>query len=146
MKVKIKKAEKKYLREIAELMKREFSKPPFKERVTINTIIKSLNYYYKIGEIYIAICEKKIVGVVVFKVEQFWEGPVMIIEDLAVEEDFKKHGIGRELMDFVEKYAKRKNIKAITFLTHKKSKVLNFYKKLGYKVDKNIITLGKKLR
>ena len=49
-------------------------------------------------------------------------------------------------MKFVEKYAKKKKAKFILFDTHKKSKAIQFYKKLGYKQNKNIIFMGKKLK
>ena len=143
--MKIRKATKKDLQEIGKLMKEEFSKPPFKEKDPINSVLKSLNFYYKIGEIYIA-KEKEIVGVIVFKIEQHWEGKVIIIEDLAVKKEYQKRGVGKDLMKFVGEYAKNKKIKSILFTTHKESKAMKFYRSLGYKIEKNRINMSKKLR
>jgi len=144
--MKIRKAVKKDLRKIGKLMKTEFSKSPFNERDSIKDVLKSLKFYFKIGEIFVAMSENKIIGVVVFKIEQYWEGKVILIEDLAVDEKFQKAGVGKELMKFVENYAKKKRAKFVLFDTNKKSKAVKFYRKLGYKPDKNILFMRKKIR
>ena len=142
----IRKATKKDIREIAKLMIGEFSKLPFNEKTTINSVIKSLNFYFKIGKVFVAVEDKKIVGVVVFKVEQWWEGHVILIEDLAVKEDFKKRGIGKKLTDEVEKYGKRIKANAVSFATNSKPRAVKFYIKQGYKKEKNRIFMRKKLK
>ena len=129
----IRKATKNDVEEIAKLMLEEFSKPPFNEKTTINSVIKSLNFYFKIGKVFVAMEDKKIVGIVVFKVEQWWEGPVILIEDLAVKEDFKKQGTGKSLTDAVESYGKKIRAKAVSFATNSKSSAVEFYIKHGYK-------------
>lgn len=144
--MRIRGATKKDMGEIAKLMLEEFSKPPFKEKTTINSIIKSLNFYFKIGKVFVAIENKKIVGVAVFKVEQWWEGPVILIEDLAVKEDFKKQGVSKSLTDKVEDYAKEIKAKALSFTTHKKSSAVKFYTKQGYKIEKNTLFMRKKIK
>lgn len=141
--MRIRKATKKDIREIAKLMLEEFSKPPFKEKTTISSVIKSLNFYFKIGTIFVAIEDKTIVGIVVFKVEQWWEGPVILIEDLAVKEALKKQGIGKNLIDKVEDYAKEIKAKTVSFTTHQKSSATKFYIKQGYKIEKNTLFMKK---
>ncbi len=142
----IRKATKKDIMEIAKLMIWEFSKPPFKEKTTINSVIKSLNFYFKIGKAFVAVEDNKIVGIVVFKVEQWWEGSVILIEDLAVKEDFKKQGIGKKLTDEVEKYGKKKKANLVSFATNSKSSAVKFYTKQGYKKERNRIFMRKNLK
>lgn len=144
--MRIRKATKKDIREIAKLMLEEFSKPPFNERTTISSVIKSLNFYFKVGKAFVAIEDKKIVGIVVFKVEQWWDGPVILIEDLAVKEDFKKHGIGKKLTDTVESHGKKIKAKAVSFATNSKSSAVKFYTKHGYIIEKNRVFMRKKLK
>jgi len=144
--MKIRKATKKDIREIAKLMIEEFSKFPFKEKTTINSAIKSLNFYFKIGKSFVAEEDKKIVGIVIFKVEQWWEGPVILIEDLAVKEDFKKQGIGKKLIEKVEEYAKEIKAKSVNLITHKKSSAVKFYTKQGYKIEKDTLFMIKKIK
>jgi N-acetylglutamate synthase-like GNAT family acetyltransferase len=138
-------AKSKDLQEIAKIMIQEFSKPPFKEKTVIDPVIKSLKFYLKIGKIFVAIKNKKIIGVVVFKVEQWWEGQVILIEDLTVKEGFKKQEIGKILTDWVERYAIKIKAKAVAFTTNKKSSFVKFYTKEGYKREKNTIFLRKDL-
>lgn len=144
--MKVRFATKKDIMTIATLMLEEFSKPPFKEKTSLHAVIKSLNFYFKIGKMFVAIADKKIVAAVVFKVEQWWEGSVILVEDLVVKEDFKKRKVGKRLMDIVETYAKRNNIKSISFSTHKKSSTIKFYKKYGYKIEKNNLFMRKKIK
>lgn len=144
--MRIRRATKKDIKEIAKLMLEEFSKPPFKEKTAINSIIKSLNFYFRIGKSFIAIKDEKIVEIVVFKVEQWWEGPIILIEDLAVKEDFKKQGIGKHIIDNVEDYAKKIKAKAICLTTHKESSAVKFYTKQGYKIEKNALFMRKKVK
>ncbi|HEA46391.1 MAG TPA: GNAT family N-acetyltransferase [Candidatus Pacearchaeota archaeon] len=141
----IKKAAKKDLKEIASLMKKEIGKPPFNEKDSINFILKSLRFYLKNSEIYIS-TENKIEGVLIFQVEQWWEGKVIIIQDLVVSYKFQKKGIGKNLMVFIEKYAKKIKAKRIYFETNKKSSAIKFYKKMGYKINKDRISMNKKMK
>ena len=144
--MKIRGALKKDFKEIANIMIEEFSKPPFKEKSKTSSVIKSLDFYYKIGNIFVAIQDERVVGLIVFKVEQWWEGPVIIIEDLAVKENFKKQNIGRKLMDKVEKYAKNVKASSINLVTNGKSSAIKFYIKQGYKKEKDRVFLRKSLK
>ena len=144
--MRIRKAAKKDIREIAKLMLEEFSKPPFKEKTTSSYVIKSLNFYFKIGTIFVAVEDKTIIGIVIFKIEQWWEGPVILIEDLAVKEDFKKQGISKKLINKVEDYAKEIKVKTVSFTTHKKSSAVKFYTKQGYRIEKNTLFMRKKVK
>ena len=144
--MKIRKATKRDLKEIAKLMKEEFSKPPYNEKALLNAVIKSLNFYFRLGKVYVATENNEILGITVFKIEQYWEGPVVIIEDLAVKQEFKRQGIGKKLTDFIESYAKKKKIKSIYFSTNKKSDAVKFYQKQGYKLGKNTVFMRKKLK
>jgi len=144
--MKIRKAEKKDLKNIGELMINEYSKPPFKENEPIKNVLKSLEFYYKKAKINVAEKDKKIKGVIVFQIEQWWEGQVIIIQDLAINKEFQKKGIGKLLMNFVERYACNNNIKRIYFGTNKKSPSIKFYKKLGYKIVKGKISMSKKIK
>jgi len=143
--MKILRATKKDIKEIGKLMFEEFSKPPFNEKVIFNSVLKSLNFYFKIGEIFITKENDQIIGVLVFKIEQYWEGKIIIIEDLAVKDGFKGKGISKELIEDLEEYAKKNNIKKVLFNTHVKCPALKFYQKLGFKIRKDRISMDKRL-
>src|SRR3989338_2062943 len=67
----IKKSTKKDIKEIAKLMLEEFRKSPFNEKANLNAVLKSLNFYFKIGRVYVAEDKREIVGVIVLKIEQY---------------------------------------------------------------------------
>lgn len=141
--MKIRKAKKEDLDEIGRLMIKELSKPPWNEKTSIKNILKSLNFYFKIGKIHVCLIDKKIIGVLVFKIEIYWEGKVIIIEDLVIEKKFQKQNIEKLLIEEIESYAKNKKIKKIIFDTFKKSSAIKFYQKQNYKIIKNIISMEK---
>lgn len=49
---------------------------------------------------------------------------------VAVLEEYRKHGVGKALMEFIEEYAKNNNIKELKL--HAQLPVKDFYIKLGY--------------
>lgn len=143
--VRIRRATKKDLKPMAELMLVEFSKRPFDETASIRSVLKSLEFYLKLGRAHVAVVDKVIAGVVVFKVEQYWERRVLIIEDLAIKQEFKKQGVGKQLLESVEKHAKTNKIRSIQFLTNSKSPAVKFYQKQGYSKSKYTILMRKRL-
>jgi aminoglycoside 6'-N-acetyltransferase I len=144
--MKVRKAARKDIKQIAELMLEEFRKPPFNERDSLKAVLKSLKFYFKIGKIYVATDGNGVIGVMVFKTEQYWEGPVIIIEDLAVKERFKRQGVGKLLLTEVESYARKNKLNKILFVTHRKSQGIKFYKKFGYHPKKDVVSFEKKIR
>jgi aminoglycoside 6'-N-acetyltransferase I len=142
----IQRATKKDIEKIAKLMLEEFRKPPFNEKASFNDVLGCLNFYFKIGNVYVAINKREIIGVIIFKIEQYWEGQVIIIEDLAIKEEHKNQSIGKYLINTVEDYSKKNKIKRILFKTNKKSSSIKFYQKVGYKPNKNTINFEKKLK
>ena len=131
---------------IAKIMLEEFGKPPFKDKAPLRNVLKTLKFYNRIGVVLVLELEQRIIGSVIFKVEQYWKGRVIIIEDLVVDSKFKKDDFESFILRNVEKYAKKKNVKTIYFFTHKKSPSLNKYKKIGYREDKTTIFMHKNLK
>lgn len=143
--MRIRKATTKDIPEIARLMLAEFSKPPFEEKESISSVRKSLEFYLKIGRGFVAV-EDGIIGVIIFKAEQWWEGPVILVEDLAVDHEHKRKGVGKSLVDEVEEYAKENKARLVSFTTHRKSSAVSFYKRHGYRVEKDTVFMSKRIR
>ncbi len=59
--MKIRKTTKKDYKRIAELIKKEFIKPPYKEKWTIKAALKSLKHCLKVGEMLVAVIDGKVV-------------------------------------------------------------------------------------
>ncbi|MFP4423732.1 MAG: GNAT family N-acetyltransferase [Candidatus Woesearchaeota archaeon] len=126
--------------EIVSLLQDVFSEPPFNEKESLESIRKSVEFYFRIGNFFV-FCENEILGLIIFKVEQWWEGPVVIIEDLAVKR--RSEGIGTALMQKVEKYARQISAESISLCT--KKEVVPFYIKQDYQ-EEDTVCLKKKLR
>ena len=59
----------------------------------------------------------------------FASGRVAWIEEIMVSEMFRRHGVGRKLMEAFEAWAKEREVKQIALATRRAS---DFYKALGY--------------
>lgn len=141
----IRKMKKIEMKNVAKIMLEEFSKPPFNEKVSIKDMLESLMFYYKNTNIYIAV-ENEIVGGIVFQVERWWEGEVIIVQDLFVVKKFQGKNIERNLMNFLENYCREYNVVKIHFETNKKSSAVKFYEKMGYKINKSRIIMEKNIK
>lgn len=74
----------------------------------------------------------KIFGYITFRNKH---DAVVWVSSLYVDPDFQKKGIGRKLIESVEKFAKDSNCKLVALETHKDATwAINFYKKLGYEL------------
>jgi ribosomal protein S18 acetylase RimI-like enzyme len=59
--------------------------------------------------------------------------PFLVIENLVVDKQYRKKGIGKALMQELEKYAKERNCTQILFITEANRKeAILFYESLGY--------------
>ncbi|MCF8068849.1 MAG: GNAT family N-acetyltransferase [Desulfobacterales bacterium] len=60
----------------------------------------------------------------------------MVIEDVVVDEDHRRSGVGAALMHYIETYAKDNNCSYIMLITDiDRIGSQNFYRSLGYKTD-----------
>ncbi|MFO7710814.1 MAG: GNAT family N-acetyltransferase [Candidatus Woesearchaeota archaeon] len=126
--------------EIVSLLQHVFSEPPFNEKESVESIRKSVDFYFRIGHFFVA-SENEMLGVILFKVEQWWQGPVVIIEDLAVKR--KAEGIGTRLMQKVEEYAREISADSISLCTRKE--IVPFYTKQNFQ-EEETVCMKKKLR
>lgn len=144
--MKIKKATKKDFWEIAKIIKKEYGKKPYFEKWTEKNAIKTLNYYSKVGNIYVCIIRKSIVGAIILRKEYYNKGYHLIIKELVVDEKFQGKGIGKELVNFVEEFCRKNKIRAINLYANKKALAYKFYVKRGYKHYKHMSYFSKELK
>ena len=127
-------------------MKREYGKKPYNEKWTWKNGLKTLNYYFKIGEGYVALIDDKIVGFIIAIKEYYNEGAGFVIEELAIDSNYQKQGIGKKLMEKMESKAKNAKAKYIYLTTSKNAPAFKFYKKMGYIPSKKTVYFRKELR
>lgn len=132
------------LHKISEIMFEGLARPPYNVK-KLRNIADSLDFYFRIGRVYVAIINGEIAGVLIFKKEIYWEGPAFVIVDLIVKDEFDGKNVGNDFMEFLESEAKRNKIVSIYFSTNRSNKAIEFYKKYGFKEEKDTIFMRKKL-
>jgi|TARA_B100001971_G_scaffold212193_1_gene241642 N-acetylglutamate synthase-like GNAT family acetyltransferase len=142
--MKIRKATKRDFNNISNLIKEEYWKH-YKEKWTIESALETLNHYKKVGKIFVGEIEKRIVGVIIIREEEYNGRKTLMVEELVVNGDLQGKGLGKKLMMFVEGYCKKNNIKRIWLITGKDASAFGFYKKIGYKHEEKTVYFSKKV-
>ena len=130
----------------AKVLRAEFGKPPYNETASMPMVIKSLRHFLSLGTGFVALEKNQIVGVVYFRISQFWAGPTMEIEDLAVKDGFKGKGIGKKLLAKAEAFDRKKKVVHVLLITSRKAGTQSFYTQKGYQLMKDSIFFKKKLK
>lgn len=131
-KIIIRKAAKKDLKEVAVIFKTEFGRSPYNEPWKIETLKRKIDNYFKNGEIFVALVEDKIVGMLICKKEIWYDGDWIKLHEVAVIKEFQKHGIGSHLIKALENYCKDNKVTRI-YLEAASKNSFSFFKKRGYK-------------
>lgn len=85
--------------------------------------------------IYVAVDKNRIIGFATLSTRFVvrYPKPIAELDELFVLEDYRKHGIGKKLIDAIEKKTKDLDCKGIFIQSGKDHKIGHqFYKKLGY--------------
>ena len=142
--MKIRKTREKDFKGMIKLFIEEYAKPPYKDKWTKKEAIKSIKSEVKKGISYIAKDDKKIV--VFITVTKETPGKIyLFIENLVVDSNYQRKGIGKRLVEQIEKKYKKKNT-IISLSVNKNSPAYKFYKRLGYRENKVNVNMGKKLK
>ncbi|MBU3924023.1 MAG: GNAT family N-acetyltransferase [Nanoarchaeota archaeon] len=142
-KIKIRKVERKDLKEIVEIYHIESSKKPYNETRLKKESMKEVAEFYN-DEFYVAVKGDIIIGFIASCITNKKERRAYILE-LWLKNEWKGKGIGKELMNFIEDYYSKKGIKKIRLTTKKKARAFGFYEKLKYKEKKDLVYMEKKL-
>ncbi len=142
--IRIKKAQKKDLRQVIKIWITEFRKTPWNERWTKEKIKKTIKSYD--GKVYVAVIDNNVVGFALVTEIYYLGGPVVILENLVVSNNYQEQGVGSALLKHVERIYKKKRFAKVFLDTIKKTKSYKFYKKRGYKNSKYDVKLDKRLR
>ncbi len=143
--MKIRKATKKDISKMARLMIKEFSKPPYNDRWTERGASTSIRLDLTIGIGYLADEKSRIIGFILIR-EDILDKVYLFIENLIVDSDYQRKGIGARLLEFVEKKYSKKGKLIISLTANRKSSAYNFYKKLGFRENKMNINMSKTIK
>jgi len=143
--MKIRNAKKEDLKEIVDIFVAESKKRPFLQKWTRKSATEDFKPFLKKKELWVAVLNEKIVGFILVGITSS-NKKIAYISEFWVRRNCQRKGVGKSLLEFIEKYHKKKGIEKIRLTSYNKSKALDFYKKFNYKVSKEVSPLEKKLR
>jgi ribosomal protein S18 acetylase RimI-like enzyme len=142
--MKIRNAKKEDLKEIVKIYHVESAKKPYNETRPLKESTEEVDEFYK-DEFYVAVEEGEIIGFVASCITNKKEKKAYILE-LWLKGGWQGKGVGKELMEFIENYYLKKDIKKIRLTTKKKARAFGFYEKLKYKEKKDLVYMEKRLK
>lgn len=141
--MKIRKAKKEDLKEVAKIMMVESAKKPYNEKYNLKRATKESKEFFK-NEIYVAVNENEVIGFIAAHVISS-DKKKGYIDELWLKAAYQGKGAGKMLVKSVEEKYKKEGISGIRLSTIKKAKSYGFYNKLKYK-DAALVYMEKKLK
>lgn len=92
---------------------------------------------------YVAKSEDCLCGFVTYFIKPSAAGNVLYIDEICVKKEWRKRGIGSNLIGAVERFANNNSIISLLIHTDKESIAYNLYKKMGYISDNSVVALYK---
>lgn len=86
--------------------------------------------------LFVAEEDKKLIGFATFSIRHVvrYPKPIAELDELFVSEEYRKHGVGKQLMEIVEQQAKKHNCYRVYIESHYQHEAGHkFYENLGYK-------------
>ena len=115
-----------------------FQKTPEKMHITLDQLMADEQYF----KCFVAVADGQIIGYATYSFTYYsWTGRGVYLDDLYVKDNYRKYGIGRQLLDTVINFAKENNCKTVRWLVSRwNTNAIDFYKKIGAHVDDTEMT------
>ncbi|MBU2577102.1 MAG: GNAT family N-acetyltransferase [Nanoarchaeota archaeon] len=140
--MKIRKARKEDLKEVAKILMEESVKKPYNEKFTPGSAKKDVLEFFK-DSLYVATDGEKIIGFIASHIVNS-DKTKAYIDELWIRSNYQGKGAGKILVKFIEEIYKKKGLSKIRLTTKKKAKSYSFYKKLKY-IDADLVYMEKRL-
>ena len=130
----IRKAFEKDLESITNLFLQEYSKPPYNETWDLKQAQKRIKGHHASGaQIYVSEHNQKIIGFLIFNRGVFWGGERRYVEEVVVDAEYQRQGVGKELMKTVENDCDHQKETQIYLLSKRGTNAFLFYDGLNFK-------------
>lgn len=143
MNITIRKGTKKDLPQVLDLIRElaAYEKAPLEVTVTIEEMERDGFGEHPVFGFFVAEDAGKILGISLYYIKySTWKGKCIFLEDIIVTEQYRKHGIGKQLFDEVVKVAKEMNAKRMEWqVLEWNEPAIKFYEKLNANFDKEWI-------
>lgn len=115
-----------------------FQKTPEKLHITLEQLIEDEQDF----QCLVAEADGRIVGFATFFFTYYsWTGKGLYLDDLYVNADFRKYGIGKKLLDAVIGLAKENKCKSVRWLVSRwNTNAIEFYKSIGTHINDTEMT------
>ena len=146
--MKIRKADKEDLREIANIFARVYADFDVGEKWTNESAYKLMSYWFdrQSDLFFVAEIDNKLIGGFVSGIKPWWDGNHLVDGELFVDPKYQKKGIGRELSKVMYTNAiKKYNIVSVEGITFRNKKFpLSWHKSIGFReIDEWVLIGGK---
>ena len=139
----IRKATKKDLKDLAKIFRIEGAKPPYNRKRTLKKVLGIVKDDFRSNDVYVTDIDDKTVGFIMVKRDSGIKNKLWINE-LWILKEYQGKGIGKEIMNKIEKIYKNRGIKEFKLAADtRKGGAFGFYKKIGYSFDKSIVFMKK---
>lgn len=136
------------LENLAFLYNKIVSAPPWNEKWKgadiIGHLLEIINTPNFVG--LIAVENGKPVGMLMGNIKTWWTGNSFYVEELLVDIDKQRIGVGTKLLLRIEETLLSKNVSSIYLHTRKDFPAFKFYEKLGFKLDPPMCMLSKEIK
>lgn len=92
---------------------------------------------------YVLELDSEVCGAILSHEQIWWDNSELYIDELFILSSLQGKGYGRELVEIVETYVKNHNLAGITLTTNVHTLAPEFYKKIGFIENENIVHMYK---
>ena len=135
------------IKEITELFIDSFNNSTWNDEWTYETASKRLSDTIKMSG-YIGMSyyyEGKLAGMILGRIEQFYDGKHFQVLEFCVNNEFKGKGFGSMLLEKFTEKLKEENVIKVFLMTLRGRSTEGFYEKNGFKTDENMVIMSKNL-
>jgi aminoglycoside 6'-N-acetyltransferase I len=140
----IRKATKKDLKDIADILRIETAKKPYNQKWNKKSSLEKIKKSFKKDDIYLSELSGIIAGFIICKKNKIQKS--IYIDELWFKQEYQRKGLGKQLMKKIEEIYKRNEFKSISLVSDKRTNAFKFYKKIGYRSHSVNVYMEKKLK
>ena len=143
--MKIRKAKKEDISEIAKIYAEGFSEPPFNETWPLNKSLKKIKIYSKYCDIWSIIKDGILIGYIIIN-PTLWDMKHFIFaEDMGIKKELRRKGLATKALKEIFKVYKKKGYTKCLAIINKGAKSYGLIKKLNLKISKEDLLLEKNI-
>jgi len=133
------------IRRCAELFTLAFSVPPYENHWDQEVAEEKLAKLWRIDPPYClgAHLSELLVGAVFARLDHWWVGECVVVEELFVHPDHHRLGVGSALMAAIEEQARQRGAKGMWLVANQKAPAYPFYERQGFRRPPDVALLIK---